>query len=50
MASFGHQGVPAGIDMVSTYTQQNQNFNKKLVDFSLRLMDFVLEARGVDYA
>ena len=43
-------GAGAGIDMVSTYTQQNQNFNQKLVDISLHLMDFVPDARGVNYA
>ena len=41
-------GAGAGIDMVSTYTREH--FDKKLVDTSLSLMDFVPEARGVEYA
>ena len=41
-------GAGAGIDMISTYTMEN--FDKKLVDISLRLMDFVPEARGIEYA
>ena len=41
-------GAGAGIDMVSTYTREN--FDKKLVEASLSLMDFMPEARGVEYA
>lgn len=41
-------GAGAGIDMVATYTQEH--FDKKLVELSLNLMDFVPEARGVNYA
>lgn len=41
-------GAGAGIDMVASYTQEH--FDKQLVEMSLSSMDFVPEARGVDYA